>query len=408
MSGPTQHVSQIYVQLTDGDIDDDGSYRHLDPVHLGNILSVEVDDSLYLPDMFAVHIMDPNLDALKDDVFKPGRKVKISVQLESSTSRTVLMKGEITSLEPDINSVERSTLCARGYDLSHRLHRVRRTTTYLNMTDGDIVRKLAQGASLKTVISPTSEVHEYLMQANQTDWEFMMDRAQRLGFRLYVEGKTLHFEKPPESPPVETPLSWGLSIQQFKARLTTMDQVSEVEVRGWDPKGKRDIVGRATRPSPSLQNRRDQGKTGASEAMAAHSIQGKHMIVDRPVFSPKEAERLAQSALDRMSSNFIQAEGLAAGNPAIQAATAVNLEGVGTRFSGKYMVTRARHRYTAKAYTTQFWVSGGNGTMTITDLLSGGSSGGVGGGSAKSSRPTANGVMVGSLRIIRILRIWGG
>ncbi len=397
MSGPTQHISQIYIQLTDGDIDADGGYQHLDPVHMANLLGVEVDDSLYLPDMFAVHLMDPNLDALKADVFKPGRKVKLSIQLESSTDRVLLMKGEITSIEPDINSTERSTLTARGYDLSHRLHRVRRTTTYLNMTDSDIAQRLAQGASLRAVVTATSEVYEYLMQANQTDWEFLMERAQRIGYRLYVEGKTLHFEKPPESPSVETVLKWGLTLQQFRARLTTMEQVTEVEVRGWDPKGKREIVGRATRPSGALQNRRDQGRTGATEAVLAHSIHGKHMIVDRPVFSPKEAEKVAQAALDRMSSNFVQAEGRASGNPAIQASTAVKIEGVGERFSGKYLVTRAQHRYTSKAYTTQFWVSGGNGTMTITDLLSGSQNGASAapGSNGRGGKPTANGVLVG-------------
>lgn len=399
MSGPTEHISQIYIQLTDGDIDADGGYRHLDPVHMGNLLSVEVDDSLYLPDMFAVHIMDPELAALKADIFKPGTKVKISVQLESSNTRTLLMKGEITSIEPDINSTERSTLSVRGYDLSHRLHRVRRTTTYLNMTDSDIAQRLAQGASLRTQITPTSEVYEYLMQANQTDWEFLMERAQRIGYRLFVEGKTLHFEKPPEAPPVTTELKWGLTLQQFRARLSTIDQVSEVVVRGWDPKGKREIVGRATRPSGAMQNRRDQGRTGASLAQSAHSVAGKHIIVDRPVYTQSEAEKVAQSALDRMSSNFIQAEGRAAGNPAIQAATSVDIEGVGQRFSGKYMVTRSLHRYNAKSYSTQFWVSGGNGTMTITDLLSGSHGGGGGGGgtgsAAKSSKPTANGVIVG-------------
>jgi len=398
MSGPTQHISQIYIQLTQGDIDADGGYKHLDPVHMANLLSVEVDDSLYLPDMFAIRLLDPDLDVLKSDIFAPGTKVKISIQLENETKRTVLMKGEVTSLEPDINSTERSTLSARGYDLSHRLHRVRHTATFQNVTDSDIAQRLAQGASLRTQITPTTEVYEYLMQANQTDWEFLMERAQRIGYRLFVEGKTLHFEPPPPSPAVVTKLDWGLTLQQFKARLSTMEQVSEVIVRGWDPKAKREIVGHATRPSGALANRRDNGRSGGDMAGSAHSIPGKKTIVDRPVYNQSEADKVAQSALDKLASGFIQAEGRAAGNPTIQAASTVDVDGVGQRFSGKYMVTRAMHRYNHKAYTTQFWVSCGNGTMTITDLLSAGAGaggGGSAGGGGNESKPTARGVMVG-------------
>jgi phage protein D len=397
MTGPTQHISQIYIQLSDGDIDADGGYRHLEPVHMANLLSVEVDDSLYLPDMFAIHLMDPNLDALKADIFKPGTKVKISIQLENETTRTLLMKGEITSIEPDINSTERSTLTARGYDLSHKLQRTRHTVAYMNVTDSDIAQRLAQGASLRTQITPTSEVYEYLMQANQTDWEFLMERARRIGYRLFVEGKTLHFEPPPTSPAVVTKLEWGLTLQQFKARLSTMEQVSEVVVRGWDPKGKREIVGRATRPSGAMSSKRDNGRTGGDTASSAHSIPGKQMIVDTPVFTQSEADKIAQAALDRLASNFIQAEGRAAGNPTIQAASTVDIDGVGQRFSSKYMVTRALHRYNAKAYTTQFWVSGGNGTMTITDLLAPGSHSGNGtsSGVVRSEKATARGVMAG-------------
>jgi len=386
---PTQHIAQVYVQI-------DG--QHLDPKYMANLLSVEVDDSLYLPDMFIVRLLDPGLEALQGNVFKLGSSIKISIALENQTNRVQLMEGEITAIEPDLNSTERGTLTCRGYDRAHRLHRVRKTKTYQNVSDSDVATQLASGAGLQAKVTGTSTIYPYLIQANQTDWEFLLERALRIGYRLFVEGKELHFEPPPASPPVDTSLKWGLELTRFQGRVSTIDQPTEVTVRGWDPKSKQAIVGQATSPSSSLQYRKDNGKWGGQAAQSAHSVQGKMMVVDQPVYSQNEANKVAQSVLDRMAANFIQADCVASGNPALRADTSVTLDGLGDRFNGKYLVTHASHKYSAKGYSTSMKLNGGGtGGTSVVSLLKGKSAnspspnGGGGGGNSAVAR----GVMVG-------------
>src|SRR6476646_4396042 len=105
--GTTEHIPQVYIEWSDGGVE--GPYTHLDKKYMDNLLSVEVDDSLYQPDMFTVRILDPGINALQDDVFKLGRKIKISIKLPAEPNGqagppVVLMKGEITAVEPDLNS----------------------------------------------------------------------------------------------------------------------------------------------------------------------------------------------------------------------------------------------------------------------------------------------------------------
>jgi uncharacterized protein involved in type VI secretion and phage assembly len=77
------------------------------------------------------------------------------------------------------------------------------------------------------------------------------------------------------------------------------------------------------------------------------------------------------------------------------AGTGVDIKDVGTRFSGKYLVTRSLHRYSQKGYTTQFWCSG-SGNMTLTELLNGSSHNATNGsGKGGGSKPTAVGLMGG-------------
>jgi phage protein D len=368
------------------------------------LISVDVDDSLELPDMFVIHMSDPGIEMLNADVFKLGDSIEILAKVEAGPTpgaaapqQKSLMKGEITNIEVDFNSSQRTTFVVRGYDRSHRMVRARKSRAYLQKTDSDIATELAQKSGLQANVTATSVVYPYLFQHNQTDWEFLMERAQRIGYRLYVEDKTLYFKPPPTSPP-STELKWGLTLERFQARLTTSDQVSEVTVYGWDPKAKKEIIGRASSPTNTAQNRKSNGsQTGAQAVQQAFSVKGKHEMVNQAVYTASEADKIAQATLDRMAANFMQAECHAGGNPDIVAGSGVDLKDVGARFSGKYLVTRSLHRYNTSGYTTHFWCSG-NGNMTLTDLLTGKvntSTNGAGKGGGGGGKPSAVGLTVG-------------
>ncbi|HMA35180.1 MAG TPA: hypothetical protein VKY74_11990, partial [Chloroflexia bacterium] len=174
MPKPTKHIAQFFIKL-------DG--QQLAAEYYDQLISVEVDDSLSLPDMFVITLRDRGMKALHDDVFKPGKKVQISVEPEApegpddtTPAKTVLMTGEITSIEPDLNDIDRATLVVRGYDKSHRLTRIRKTQTFTQVTDSDLASQIAAGAGLSPQVTSTSVVYPYVMQANQTDLEFLIER----------------------------------------------------------------------------------------------------------------------------------------------------------------------------------------------------------------------------------------
>ncbi|HEX9990206.1 MAG TPA: VgrG-related protein [Chloroflexia bacterium] len=389
----TQHVDQIYIKV-------DG--QQISPQLTARLNTVEVDDSLYLADTFTININDYGLETLDQDFFKVGKSVEIGIQLAGTEPTVTLIKAEITSVEPDLTGRDRSTLTVRGYDRSHKLNRIRKTATFQNVSDSDLATRLAQEGGLQASVDSTTPVYPYLMQANQTNWEFLMERARRIGFRCYVEDRTLNFKKPPTPSPI--PLKYGPDVETFLPRVSTMGQISEVTVRGWDPGGKAAIVGRATSPSSSVAHRKDNGADGGSLAQRAHSVQGKQLITDVPVYNQAEANKVAQAALDRAAASLVYAEGKMGGNPNIVAGAVIDLQNFNSRFNGQYLITRALHRYSAREYTTQFWV-GGDGNNTMTGLLAGGGNGGPsngiggggggGGGGGRGAKPTYGGVTVG-------------
>lgn len=354
MPAPIQLAPRIYLKFNGTDASE---------AVADAIVSVEVDDSLTLPDMFAIHLRDPNIRLIDDDTFSIGTSVEIASR--NGNSEVTLLKGEITAIEPRMNSTLGPTVLLRGYDKAHRLNRDRKTRSFVQMTDGDIAGRIAQDAGLRAQSDSTQQVHEHVIQDNQTDWEFLVSRARRVGFRVYVEDDTLHFKQLPSSGSQVT-LEWAADLLEFNARLTTALQVSEVVVQGWDPANQQQIVGRATQPNDTPQiGQNQQGPAVAQQAFG----QAREIIVDRPVVTQAEADSLAQAICDELGQGFVEAECVCLGNPAVQAGALVSLQGLGTRFSGTYRVMHALHRYDATGYRTEFTL-GSPHISTIAEILS--------------------------------------
>lgn len=333
------------------------------PELMSDLISVEVDDSLHLPDMFLIRVRDAQVAWTNSQLFALGQPVEIAVLGDEGPEK--LMEGEITALEPTFNQMAGPTLLVRGYDLSHRLHRDRKARSFVQHSDSDIATKVAREAGLTAQVEATRQVYPYVLQNNQTDWEFLYERARRIGYRVFVDEGILHFKRAPEEQQVQD-LEWGVNLSDFRAHLTTAEQVNEVIVRGWDPQEKRGIVGRATQPQESLDI--GERRTGGQAAQRAFGSQARAVQVDRPIATQAEADEQAQALCDEIGEAFIRAEGACAGNTKLGAGTTVNLSGLGERFDGRYFVTHVHHRHDASGYATRFTVSGHR-ANTLADLL---------------------------------------
>jgi uncharacterized protein involved in type VI secretion and phage assembly len=134
-------------------------------------------------------------------------------------------------------------------------------------------------------------------------------------------------------------------------------------VRGWDPKTKAAIVANAT--SPSLMN--TIGSRTVNDLSTAFTSDGEG-VVHMPMVSTAEATSLAQATLAGGRGGDVQAEGLCHGDPRILAGKRVEIKGLSSAFDGKYLITRAVHRFNADGYHTSIESTNGTGE-TLADLV---------------------------------------
>ncbi len=338
-------VAQIYVQV-------DG--RNLSDELEDDLMVATIESSVHLPDMLTMQVRNEDLKWTEKEVFKAGQALEISMG-DAELKRQVFV-GEVTAVELNLDISGEVLLYVTAYDRAHRLHRGRFTRVFKDTKDSDIAGKIASELSLSKKLVATREVHDYVLQNNQTNWEFLQERAARIGFELQVRDKTLHFGPPPSDSAEPVNLDWKVELLAFRARMTTGEQVNSVQVRGWDPINKKGVVGTASRPQGTPEI--GIGKSGGAVAQNAFHQKAELVIAREPVYNTAQAEALAQAALDDLASAFVMAEGIVLGNPRLRLGSEVKLASVGKQFTGKYVVTELRHVYEAGGYRIHFKVTG--------------------------------------------------
>ena len=326
------------------------------------LVEVRVDDNLMLPDAFLIRVADPDLEVVDRGPFEVGADVEIRLAGSEARALVSVLKGQITTLEPEFEA-HGAVLCARGYDHSHKLDRTPRAETYQRMTVADIVRRVARRAGIQTgVVEDAGGVHDFVQQNQETDWSFLWRLAVAIDFEVCVVDEKLHFRRagPSGDPPVK--LTWGDNLMTFRPRITGIQQVDRVVVRGWDVTRQAAIVASAESPTPDSQ-------PGLSRARVTSALGGGVMTVsDRPVTTQAEADALAKSVAAGLANAAIEADGTARGDTALRSGARVDVGGVG-RFGGVHTLSSTSHIFRgAQGYRTHFVISGRS-PRSLLDLM---------------------------------------
>lgn len=337
----------------------------IDGVHLsadveGQLESVVVVDRLAMPDMFTLVFRDPERDVLGRAGIDIGKPVVISATSLTGDAPEPLIDGEITSIETDYDTMGARAV-ARGYDRSHRLAAGRKTKTYQNVKYSDIASQIAGAAGLTPDTDDSGSTVEHVLQANQSDLDFLYGLARRAGCELTVDGRTLRFKKPVDSSTGPsagdgttdpTQLEWDHNLLEFRARMSAVAQVNDVKLRGWDVTKKEAVIGHA-----------DAEATNASISLSPSDLAGRVggatlTVVDHPVDSQEAADALATARAQQVGSAAFEATALALGSPALKAGTAVNIKGIDPALEGKWVISGSRHEFGNGAYRTALEFAG--------------------------------------------------
>jgi len=288
----------------------------------------------------------------------------------------LMLTGSFTTMEPSFSAAA-PTLTVRGLNALHQLRRKQYSDHWTDKSDSEIAQIIASkvdntlGQNKKRFPMPiTIDPHAretplpYVAQKNQYDIDFLMERALRLGYVIYMrEGdprakdaaarvRNLYFGPSNGTGPgargVTFELKWGASLTDFKPTLTTARQVRSVTVNGWDRSRKKPISKKVSIDDPGIKINQDLYQLiGVCDPRD-------ELVVDKPVFSEAHATQIAQGILNDRVKEIVKASGTCVGLPDLRAGRRIVIQGLGERFSGTYFVTETTHTIDDSGYLTHF------------------------------------------------------
>lgn len=362
------------------------------PALFGDTVEVIVDTSAFMPSMFSITIQEkpdiPGIFPYIDNalMYRLGAGVEISAKISGHQTQlpvsNTIFKGEITAIEPIFSESGHAQLRIRGYDLGHRLTMGKKTRTFGDgnpiaptLTDMQIVSKIAAEYGLIPKVDMSGLgglMYHYVLQYNQSDWDFLWSRAQLIGYQVYVDGRALHFEPAGKQRGKPVSLSWQTDLSRFEPRIVSLGAISKVGASNWDGNKKMSVKGSASsHVSNTVATIPGAVIPGSKQIAVAFMGQPEDNVINPGAGTPAIASAMAKARFAEHESSFVRASGeVQGGSPNLVAGTVMAITNVGARFSGKYFATDARHLYRNGRYTVQFQVSGRN-PYTIRSLLLG-------------------------------------
>jgi uncharacterized protein len=334
--------------------------------HLVAVSQVEVDLKLGAASTFSFTLADcysqeahafktgTGVDLLEMLAF--GAKVEICMGYRDRQGMPLMLTGLVTTISTNFPEGGSPELAVSGMDNGFLLTIGKNSKSWAKRKDSAVASEIAAFHNLGTVIKATKEEHPQIEQSQTSDWDFLKKLADRnRNYVLFVdETNRLHFASRNNDASDVVELKYGQGLLSFKPEANLANQISRVEVRGWDRNNAQPIVGVAS--AGQEPGRRGTSAGQALQKLVVDPSKRPTLRLRQPVFTQSEANQRAQAALDEHAEKFLTGDGESLGLPLLRPDSNVKLSELADRFSKIYYIQEATHKIDANGYRTRFKV----------------------------------------------------
>jgi phage protein D len=268
------------------------------------------------------------------DDFSTGTEVTAKLGWEGVGDLEKLFVGKIHQLSASVSQGQGPSVGISGYGLLHDMMRGTKDRSWTKATVGDVVTEVLSSYFGDRTIDTDGGTHDKIYQHDQSDYRLVADLAAKYGYEFYAQQNEVSFT--PRSAVGGEPavkVAYPGVLESFSAEVNQATAVQSVQIRHWDMSKEKEIVGTASTDAANQETE----------------------VFRVPCASTDEAERIAQSRLDGLSSARATCYGeVSPGLASITAGETIGIDGVGSRFAKNYYVTNTTHRVGGSGYRTSF------------------------------------------------------
>jgi hypothetical protein len=334
------------------------------------VRNITVESQFFLPSLCEIELVDNEVMELEQARLIPGALVQIRAMASEDPTGMVIFSGKIESVELRYENTSGVRSIVRAYDVAHKMMHGRKTRGFPMSIYSEVVSAVALEHGIEVVAEPTEVVFPSVVQANESDWDFLCRLAREVGMVLYVSVdpelgiQYLNFSlmAPAESAPPAvggegSPYSFeigGESLITLRATATASGLTAIASSRGWDQ----------TLATPGI----GEGPTGGDAALntlppaaLAAEFAGSQQIVSLEKFGINEAavEAASVGLGQRMAGAYSNIEAIVRGNPFLHPNVAISI-GKASNLTGDYTISAVTHTFEPAVfgYRTSFSCAG--------------------------------------------------
>lgn len=288
-----------------------------------------------------------DFEILDSDDFEPGSPLEIFIREEGSPGDGDKIFSGIVVSQGLSRVGQGPALVVELCDEAVKMTSVRHNAVYTNQTDRDIIETIIARHNLTVgTLAPTTVKHAEIVQYYASDWDFMVARAEANGQVVQVHNgvvSTVH----PEVQGKPMLLALGQSeIYDFDLHASSRDQHDQVAAVGWN------ISKQALAKSQNGQPFEiPQGDYDVSEL--AQSVGAEKTMLMHPVALPDtELKAWADAYVMKSRLSLLQGWIKLQGRADIKVGGAIQLKGMGRRFTGENVITAIRQEVSTENWTT--------------------------------------------------------
>ena len=251
-----------------------------------------------------------------------------------------LFNGKIMGLEANYPDGQAPEISVLAEDRFQDLRMNRRTRTFTDVSDADVIKQIATDHGLTPSVDLTGPTYKVLAQVNQSDLAFIRERARSVDGEVWMDANSLNAKSHTSRNGADLKMGYGNELREFTVLADLAMQRTSVAVNGWDVSSKSALQYEATDAVISSELNGDtsgvsilQSALGARKEALAHTVPLNH----------DEAQHEAETFFKMSARRFVVGHGVATTKPSLRVGTKVELTELGPLFSGKYYVVEVKH-----------------------------------------------------------------
>jgi phage protein D len=268
-----------------------------------------------------------------------------------------LFEGRIIGMEARFPSKSPPELVVLAEDALQDLRMVRRTRTFVQQSDADVFKAIADDHGMDKNVSLSGGQHTLLAQLNQSDLAFLRERARAIEAELWIsvsngKAKLNAKARSDRQSSSAVKLGWRNELTEFNVLADLAGQRTSVTASGWDVSSKSAVKYAAT--DSDLGGELGSTDSGASILRSKFGDR-KESVAHGVPWTQQEAEARAKAYFKMEARRFIVGHGVARTTGKLRVGGVVDLDGLGPLFTGKYYLAEVRHRFDgARGLRTEF------------------------------------------------------